>query len=183
MKEEKEMGITKSHIGFIAEEVEESIPEKVENILVEVDGIKKLSYIKLNSILWGAVREQQQKIEHLETRLFEVENFIKDASAEASRGSRDFVKTKNLKQKQNLKFKHFISCIYYKGSKQSTVKHTCMEEINNINEDELDISKIDKLQIKAIKEMSEKIKEIEDKKSDRIMYKLPAINLCSYSLI
>ena len=69
------------------------------------------------------------------------------------------------------------------GSKHSTVKHTCMEEINNINEDELDISKIDKLQIKAIKEMSEKIKEIEDKKSDRIIYKLPAINLCSYSLI
>ena len=34
-----------------------------------------------------------------------------------------------------------------------------MEEINNINEDELDISKIDKLQIKAIKEMAEKIKE------------------------
>ena len=58
-----------------------------------------------------------------------------------------------------------------------------MEEINNINEDELDICKIDKLQIKAIKEMSEKIKEIEDKKSDRTMYKLPAINLCSNSLI
>jgi hypothetical protein len=45
------------------------------------------------------------------------------------------------------------------GSKQSTIKNTCMEEINNINEDELDISKIDKLQIKAIKEMAEKIKE------------------------
>ena len=28
------------------------------------------------------------------------------------------------------------------GSKQSTVKNTCMEEINDINEDELDISKI-----------------------------------------
>ena len=77
MKEEKEMGITKSHIGFIEEEVEENIPEKVENILVEVDGIKKLSYVKMNSILWGCVREQQQKIEHLESRLFEVENFIK----------------------------------------------------------------------------------------------------------
>ena len=99
MKEEKEIGITKSHIGFIAEEVEENIPEKVENILVEVDGIKKLSYIKMNSILWGAVREQQQKIEHLETRLFEVENFIKD-----------FVKPKPIKQKQtqNLKFKHIM---------------------------------------------------------------------------
>ena len=69
------------------------------------------------------------------------------------------------------------------GSKQSTVKNTCMEEINNINEDELDISNIDKLQIKAIKEIAERIKQIEEKKSDRIMYKLPAVNLCSYSLI
>ena len=42
MKEEKEMGITKTHIGFIAEEVEENIPEKVENILVKGDGIKKI---------------------------------------------------------------------------------------------------------------------------------------------
>ena len=85
MKEEKEMGITKSHIGFIAEDVGENIPEKVENILVEVDGIKKLSYVKMGIITWGAVREiikeneeLKNKVEHLETRLFEVENFIKD---------------------------------------------------------------------------------------------------------
>ena len=100
MKEEKEMGITKSHIGFIAEEVEENIPEKVENILVEIDGIKKLSYVKMSSILWGCVREQQQKIEHLETRLFEVEIFIKD-----------FVKPKpkaKTKQNQNLKINIYI---------------------------------------------------------------------------
>ena len=58
-----------------------------------------------------------------------------------------------------------------------------MEELNNINENDLDISNIDRLQIKALKEMSHRIKEIEDKKSDRIFYKLPAINLCSYSLI
>ena len=56
MKEEKEMGITKSHIGFIAEEVEENIPEKVENILVKVDGIKKLSYVKMGIITWGTVK-------------------------------------------------------------------------------------------------------------------------------
>ena len=67
------------------------------------------------------------------------------------------------------------------GSKQSTVKNTCMEEINNINEDDLDISNIDKLQIKAIKEMAERIKQIEDKKSDKIMYRLPA-QICNYSL-
>ena len=69
------------------------------------------------------------------------------------------------------------------GSKHSTVQNTCMDELSNINENDLDISNIDKLQIKALKELNSKIKEIEDKKSDKIMYKLPAINLCSYSLI
>ena len=69
------------------------------------------------------------------------------------------------------------------GSKHSTVQNTCMEELNNINENDLDISNVDKLQIKALKELNNKIKEIEDKKSDKIMYKLPAIQLCSWSLI
>ena len=69
------------------------------------------------------------------------------------------------------------------GSKQSSVENSCIEELNNINENDLDISNVDKLQIKAIKEINNKIKEMEDKKSDKIYYKLPAINLCSYSLI
>ena len=60
--------------------------------MTDNEGVKKLSYIKLTGILWGVCREQvsrsetywsriqeqQDKIEHLETRLFEVENFIKD---------------------------------------------------------------------------------------------------------
>ena len=69
------------------------------------------------------------------------------------------------------------------GNKPSSVENNCIQELSKINEEELDISRIDKLQIKAIKEMAERIKQIEDKKSDKIMYKLPAINLCSYSLI
>ena len=69
------------------------------------------------------------------------------------------------------------------GNKSSVRKNTCVDELENIDENSLDISNIDKLQIKAIKEINAKIKEIEDKKSDRIMYKLPAINLCSYSII
>ena len=69
------------------------------------------------------------------------------------------------------------------GSKQSSVENNCIEELNNIDENDLDISNIDKLQIKAMKEMNTRIKEIEEKKSDRIFYKLPAINLCSWSLI
>ena len=54
------------------------------------------------------------------------------------------------------------------GSKQSTVKNTCMDEISNINENDLDISNIDKLQIKAIKEISNKLKEIEKRKAIRL---------------
>ena len=69
------------------------------------------------------------------------------------------------------------------GSKQSSVENSCIQELSNINENDLDISNIDKLQIKAIKEMNTRIKEIEEKKNDRIFYKLPAINLCSWSLI
>ena len=69
------------------------------------------------------------------------------------------------------------------GNKSTVVKNNCIDELNNIDENDLDISNIDKLQIKAIKEIKNKIKDIEDKKSDKIFYKLPAINLCSYSLI
>ena len=68
------------------------------------------------------------------------------------------------------------------GNKNSIVKNNCIEELYNIDENDLDISNIDKLQIKTIKEMNNKIKEIENKKSDRIMYKLPSINLCAPSL-
>ena len=50
------------------------------------------------------------------------------------------------------------------GSTQSTFKNTCMDEIRNINENDLDISNVDKLQIKAIKEMSEKIDGLQKEK-------------------
>ena len=93
MKEEK-MGITKTHIGFIAEEVEENIPEKVENILVKVDGIKKLSYVKMNSILWGAVREQQQKIEWLESSMFEMMEEIKELKGKGKAKAKAKAKSK-----------------------------------------------------------------------------------------
>ena len=69
------------------------------------------------------------------------------------------------------------------GSKQSSVENSCMGELSNINENDLDISNVDKLQIRALKEMNNRIKEMEEKKSDRIFYKLPAINICAPSLI
>ena len=68
------------------------------------------------------------------------------------------------------------------GNKNSTNnENNCIEELNEIDDNSL--SNIDKLQIKAIKELNEKLKEIENKKSDKILYKLPAINICAPSLI
>ena len=44
------------------------------------------------------------------------------------------------------------------GNKQSTVENICIQELSKINEEELDISRIDKLQIKALKEINNKLK-------------------------
>ena len=70
------------------------------------------------------------------------------------------------------------------GNKQTnTIEKNFIEEIEDIDIDKLDLSRIDALQLKAIKQMAERLKVLEERKSDKIMYKLPAINLCSYSLI
>ena len=69
------------------------------------------------------------------------------------------------------------------NSNTNTSENNYMEQIKSINIDELDLSKIDALQLKVLKEMIEKLEKVEKRKSDEIMYKLPAINLCSYSLI
>ena len=67
------------------------------------------------------------------------------------------------------------------GNKPSSVKNGYIEELSKINEEELDISRIDKLQIKALKEINSKIKKLNKKKSNKIMYKLP-VQICNYSL-
>ena len=79
MKDEKEIGITKNHLGFIADEIIEVIPNEWENIVLENDeGIKQLNYVKLSGILWGACREQQQKIEWLESSVYELQEAVKE---------------------------------------------------------------------------------------------------------
>ena len=46
-------------------------------MMTDNEGIKKLSYIKLSSILWGVCREQQQKIEWLESSVYELQELSK----------------------------------------------------------------------------------------------------------
>ena len=45
------------------------------------------------------------------------------------------------------------------GNKQFTIENGCIQELSKINEEELDISRIDKLQIKALKEINSKIEK------------------------
>ena len=68
------------------------------------------------------------------------------------------------------------------GSGQSSeVKINTIEELEGFDDSEL--SKKDKAFKNSILQIYSEIREIKDKKSDKIFYKLPAINLCSYSLI
>ena len=79
MKDAKEIGIKKNHIGFIADEIESVIPKDFDNIVMKNDeGIKQLNYVNLSSVLWGAVREQQQKIEWLESSVYELIEEVKE---------------------------------------------------------------------------------------------------------
>ena len=61
------------------------------------------------------------------------------------------------------------------------LKLQVIDKINDIDEEQLDLSNIDKLQLKAIKQMSERMCKIEKEKSDKLIYRLP-VQICSYSL-
>ena len=68
------------------------------------------------------------------------------------------------------------------GAKSS--KSSASENMKQIKE--LDINektKTDTLLFNTLKDCMERIEKLEETKSDKIYYKLPAINLCSYSLI
>ena len=56
-----------------------------------------------------------------------------------------------------------------------------INDTKNIKENELDLSNMDKLQIKATKHMSKEVKELKVRKSDKIMYRLP-IQICNFSI-
>jgi hypothetical protein len=68
------------------------------------------------------------------------------------------------------------------GNKQSSVEKTSIEEIKYINVDDLDLSKIDALQLKAIKQMAGRIETLEKEKQTKMIYALPKIDVCNYSL-
>ena len=68
------------------------------------------------------------------------------------------------------------------GLKQS--KSCATENMKQIKE--LDIeekTRTDMLLFNTLKDVIDRVEKLEETKSDKIYYKLPAVNLCSYSLI
>ena len=68
------------------------------------------------------------------------------------------------------------------GNSNSNVENSSIDKINDIDVEQLDLSNIDKLQLNAIKQMSGRLEKLEKVKCDKLIYKLPELNLCSYSL-
>ena len=70
--------------GFIAQELLENLPNEFKSIVKENkdkhsdDKYLSINYMKINLLLWGCCQEQQSKIEHLESRLFELEDIVKE---------------------------------------------------------------------------------------------------------
>ena len=67
----------KNHIGFIAQEIKEILPEKFEAVVNEDSEFMGINYGKASAILWKALQETLTKVERLESRLFEAEDEIK----------------------------------------------------------------------------------------------------------
>ena len=55
------------------------------------------------------------------------------------------------------------------GNSNSNVETSSIDKINDIDEEQLDLSNIDKLQLKAIKQMSERLEKLETMKCDKLL--------------
>ena len=75
---------TNDNYGFIAQELKEHLPKECKNIVKENkdktsdDKFLSINYMKLSVVLWGALQEEINKREHIESRLFELEDIVKE---------------------------------------------------------------------------------------------------------
>ena len=70
--------------GFMAQHLQKHLPKEFNNIVKETKPKKdegeaylSINYMKLSVVLWGALQETLNKVEHLESRLFELEDIVK----------------------------------------------------------------------------------------------------------
>ena len=88
--------------GMIAQDLRAHLPKEFKNIVRETKPRKdegeaylSINYMKLSVVLWGCCQEQQSKIEHLEARLFEVEDIIKELKGKGKGETKPKAKSKS----------------------------------------------------------------------------------------
>ena len=84
--------------GFIAQHLQKHLPKEFNNIVKETKPKKdegeaylSINYMKLSLVLWGALQETLNKVEHLEASVYELQNGVKKVKPKAK------AKTKNVK--------------------------------------------------------------------------------------
>ena len=88
--------------GMIAQDLLEHLPKEFKGIVRENKPKKdedkeylSIDYMKLSVVLWGCCQEQQGKIEHLEARLFELEDIVKEMRGKGKGESKPKAKAKS----------------------------------------------------------------------------------------
>ena len=84
--------------GFIAQHLQKHLPKEFDNIVKETkpkkdegDPYLSINYMKLSLVLWGALQETLNKVEHLEASVYELQNGVKKVKPKAK------AKSKNVK--------------------------------------------------------------------------------------
>ena len=93
--------------GFVANDLLEELPDVFSKIVgQDKDGNYNINHIKLSVILWKALQEQilkneekDYKIEHLEARLFEIEDIIKELKGKKTTKPKAKAKSKSKSEK------------------------------------------------------------------------------------
>jgi len=67
------------------------------------------------------------------------------------------------------------------GNSNSSVENDYLEQIKRIDEDEK--TRTDVLLIKSIKELAGRVEKLEKEKQNKLIYQLPKLQLCNWSLI
>ena len=91
---------TNDNYGFIAQELKEHLPKECKNIVKENkdktsdDKFLSINYMKLSVVLWKALQEEANKREHIESRLFELEDIVKELKGKKTTKPKAKAKTK-----------------------------------------------------------------------------------------
>ena len=82
--------------GFIAQHLQKHLPKEFDNIVKETKPKKdegeaylSINYMKLSVVLWGALQETLNKVEHLEASVYELQNGVKKVKPKAKSKSKN----------------------------------------------------------------------------------------------